>query len=92
MPRFKWHAHYFDGIDGDASCVRKTIIEADYGDEAEKIAQAQMGLCERVEVKRVATSAPARVIYAAKQAALKIPVLADIFALTGTMSKSRLMR
>jgi hypothetical protein len=43
MPRFKWHAHYFDGIDGKASCVRKTIIEADYGDEAEKIAKAQWG-------------------------------------------------
>jgi hypothetical protein len=83
------HAHYFDGIDGNASCVRKTIIEADYGDEAEKIAQAQMGLCERVEASRVATSAPARVIYAARQAVLKIPPLADIFALMGNMSKSR---
>jgi len=86
MPRFKWHAHYFDGIDGKA--VRKTIIEADYGDEAEKIAKAHMGLCDRVEVQRVATSAPARVIYAAKQAVQKIPPLADIFALTGTVNKS----
>ena len=51
-----------------------------------------MGLCERVEVKRVATSAPARVIYAAKQAVLKIPPLGDIFALSGNMSKSRLVR
>ena len=58
MPRFKWHAHYFDGTGSRA--VRKTIIEADYGDEAEKIAEAQMGLYDRVEVSRVATSAPAR--------------------------------
>jgi hypothetical protein len=86
MARFRWHAYYFDGIDGDASCVRKTIIEADYGDEAEKMAKVQMGLCERVEVKRVATSAPARVIYAAKLAVLKIPPLAEIFALSGIKS------
>jgi hypothetical protein len=84
MPRFKWHAHYFDGIEGKA--VRKTIIDADYGDEAEKMAKAQMGLCERVEVKRVATSAPARVIYAARQAVQYIPPLAEIFALSGTKS------
>ena len=82
MPRFKWHAHYFDGISSKA--VRKTIIEADCGDEAEKIAQAQMGLCDRVEVSRVATLAPARVIYAARQAGQKIPPLAEIFALPGT--------
>jgi len=68
------------------------IIEADYGDEAEKLAQAQMGLCERVEVSRVATSAPARVIYAARQAVLRTPPLAHIFALMGNMSKSRLVR
>jgi hypothetical protein len=89
MPRFKWHAHYFDGSDGQAAYVRRTIIEADYGDEAEKIAKAQMGLCDRVEVKRVATSGPARVIYAANQTVLKTPPLADIFALPGTMPESR---
>jgi hypothetical protein len=89
MPRFKWHAHYFDGIGGKA--VRKTIIEADYGDEAERIAEAQMGLCDRLEVTRVATSAPARVIYAAKQAVLKISPLADIFALTENVNKSQIV-
>jgi len=78
----------FRCIDGKAFCVRKTIIEADYGDEAEKIAKAQMGHCDRVEVKRVATSAPARVIYAAKQTVLKILTLANIFALSGTMTES----
>jgi hypothetical protein len=51
-----------------------------------------MGLCDRVEVKRVATSAPARVIYAAKQTVLKIPPLADIFALPGTMTESSTVR
>jgi hypothetical protein len=84
MPRFKWHAHYFDGTGSRA--VRKTIIEADYGDEAEKIAEAQMGLYDRVEVSRVATSAPARVIYAARQAAQKIPPLTGMFALAGAKS------
>jgi hypothetical protein len=86
MPRFKWHADYFAGIDSKAA--RKTIIEADHGDEAEKIALAQMGLFDRVEVSRVATLAPARVIYAAKQAVQNIPPLAEIFALPAAMPKS----
>jgi hypothetical protein len=45
-----------------------------------------MGLYDRVEVSRVATSAPARVIYAARQAAQKIPPLTGMFALAGAKS------
>jgi hypothetical protein len=86
MPRFKWHAHYFDGI-GEKAAL-KTIIEADNGDKAEKMAKAQMGLFDRVEVSRVATLAPARVIFAASQAVQKIPPLAEIFALPAALPKS----
>jgi hypothetical protein len=63
MARFKWHADYFDGPE-TAGCVRRTIIQADNAGEAEKMAEARLGLCKRVEVRRVATAAPVRVVYA----------------------------
>ena len=63
MARFKWHADYFDGPE-TAGCVRRTIIQADNACEAERMAEARMGLCKRVEVRRVATAAPVRVVYA----------------------------
>jgi hypothetical protein len=68
MTRFRWHADYFDGLQS-SRCVRRAIIPADNAGEAERIAEAQMGSCVRVEVRRVATAAPVRVIYAAQAAA-----------------------
>jgi hypothetical protein len=63
MARFKWHADYFDGC-GTTECVRRTIIQADNACEAEKMAEARLGLCKRVEVRRMATAAPVRIVYA----------------------------
>jgi hypothetical protein len=63
MARFKWHADYFDGP-ATTKCVRRTIIQADNACEAEKMAEARMELCKRVEVRRVATAAPVRIVYA----------------------------
>jgi len=71
MAKFRWHADYFDGLTS-AQCVRRAIIQADNAGAAEKIAKAQMGLCERVEVRRVATAAPVRVIYAREALGKKI--------------------
>jgi hypothetical protein len=68
MTEFSWNARYFDSVDGAAQCVRTTTIRADNADDADKIAKAQMGLCERVEVMRAATTGPSRVIYAFKEA------------------------
>ena len=65
MARFRWHADYFDGPEG-VHCVRRDIISADNAGEAEKIALTGMGSCTRVEVRRVATAAPVRVIHASK--------------------------
>jgi hypothetical protein len=63
MARFKWHADYFDGRE-TAACVRRTIIQADNAGEAEKMAEARLGLFKRVEVRRMATAAPVRIVYA----------------------------
>ena len=71
MARFRWHADYFDDL-ASTQCVRRAIIDADNACAAEKIATAQMGLCERVEVRRVATAAPVRVIYAREAPRTKI--------------------
>jgi len=64
MARFKWHADYFEHRDGSARAARSEMIAADNADEAETIARAGMGACARVEVRRVATAAPVRVVYA----------------------------
>jgi len=72
ITEFHWNARYFDSVDGAAQCVRTTTIRADNADDAEKIAKAQMGLCERVEVMRAATTGPSRVIYALKEAVRKV--------------------
>ena len=63
MARFRWHADYFDGPEG-GHCVRREIISADNAGEAEKLALAAMGACIRVEVRRVGTAAPVRVLSA----------------------------
>jgi hypothetical protein len=63
MARFRWHADYFDTLQS-GRCVRRAIIPADNAGEAGRIARAQMGSCVRVEVRRVATAAPVRVIFA----------------------------
>jgi hypothetical protein len=65
MSRFKWHAEYFDEI-GSVRCARKMTIEADNASEAERIAIVQMAQFARVEVRRMGTPAPGRVIYARK--------------------------
>ena len=61
MARFRWHADYFDALQA-GRCVRRSIIPADNAGEAEKVARAGMGACLRVEIRRVATAAPVRVI------------------------------
>ena len=61
MARFRWHADYFDALQA-GRCVRRSIIPADNAGEAEKMARAGMGACLRVEIRRVATAAPVRVI------------------------------
>jgi hypothetical protein len=87
MTEFRWNARYFDSIDAAAQCVRTTTIRADNADDAEKIAKAEMGLCERVEVMRAATTGPSRVIYALKQAVRKIrPAAKPPFGITPTGS------
>jgi hypothetical protein len=73
MARFRWHADYFDALHS-GRCVRRSIIPADNAGEAEKIARADMRSCLRVEVRRVATAAPIRVIRAS---APEIPMTAQ---------------
>ena len=63
MAKFKWHADYFDGTDSTRS-VRRALIDADNAGRAESIARAQLGRCSRVEVRRLGTAAPVRVIHA----------------------------
>lgn len=65
--RFVWHAEFFDGPSPQPA--RRTVIQADNADEAEKIARSQMGVSKRVEVTRAATTAPARTVYAREEAA-----------------------
>jgi hypothetical protein len=78
MARFKWHADYFEGR-GTAECVRRAIIEADNACEAEKMAEARMGLCKRVEIRRVATAAPVRIVYA-REALSSEPTAAEVIS------------
>jgi hypothetical protein len=65
VARFNWHAEYFDDLDF-TRCARRTTIEADNASEAERIATAEMGSFARVQVRRMGTPAPGRVIYARK--------------------------
>jgi hypothetical protein len=67
--RFVWHAEFFDGPFDSRQPARRTVIQADNADEAEKIARSQMGISKRVEVTRAATTAPARTVYAREEAA-----------------------
>jgi hypothetical protein len=83
MARFRWHADYFDGPEGD-HCVRREIISADNAGEAEKMAVAGMGSCARVEVRRVGTAAPVRVLCARKPEPAPVVVQpAGIFSFAG---------
>jgi hypothetical protein len=63
MARFNWLAEYFDDLDF-GRCARRTTIDADNASEAERIAMAEMGSSARVQVRRMGTPAPGRVIYA----------------------------
>jgi hypothetical protein len=85
MAKFKWHADYFAGLDKTASSVRKAMIQADNADDAERIARAQMGSCMRVEVRRAATAAPVRVIYANGASGGKTPPTPEILSLARKM-------
>jgi hypothetical protein len=71
MTKFNWHAEFFDGRD-KGSQVRRGMIQADNADDAAKIAKSQMGLCMRVEVRRAATAAPVRIVYAEEEAGVNI--------------------
>ena len=66
MARYRWHADYFDG-DKAVRSVRSTVIQADNADDAVKFARAEIGACQRVEVRRASTAAPVRVIYARQE-------------------------
>ena len=79
MARFNWHAEYFDDLDF-GRCVRRTTIAADNASEAERIATAAMGSFARVEVRRVGTPAPGRILYACKPA-LELP-RTEFFSMT----------
>jgi hypothetical protein len=85
MAKFKWHADYFAGLDKMVPSVRKAMIQADNADDAEKIARAQMGSCMRVEVRRAATAAPVRVIYAHGASGGKIAPAPEILSLARKM-------
>jgi hypothetical protein len=80
MARFKWHADYYDSVT-QGRCVRRTIIEADNACQAEKDASAHMDGCRRVEVRRVATAAPIRVIHAQVEPRAGLPSPAELVAL-----------
>jgi hypothetical protein len=83
MAKFKWHADYFD--DGTSGrCVRRAIIEADNACHAEKSAKAQMGLCKRVEVRRMATVSPIRIAYAHEEPRKKMLSPAESISFRGT--------
>jgi hypothetical protein len=84
MARFKWHADYFDGR-ATAECVRRTIIQADNACEAEKIAQARLGLCKRVEVRRVATAAPVRIVYAHEAPSSRLTAATEVISFKGNI-------
>jgi hypothetical protein len=73
MARFRWHADYFDGPEG-GHCVRREIISADNAGEAERLALAALGACVRVEVRRVGTAAPVRVLFARSPGAAPVVV------------------
>ena len=81
MTTFNWHADYFDDRAEGMRSVRRAVIKADNADDAAKIAKGQMGLCKRVEVRRAATAAPVRTIYAREGAGVKILSPADILSL-----------
>jgi hypothetical protein len=81
MARYKWHADYFDHPTS-LRCVRRATVEADNAGEAEKIAKAGMGFCKRLEVRRVATTAPVRIVYARDEPRTKSLSAAEIIALT----------
>jgi hypothetical protein len=80
MTTFNWHADYFDSAEGVRS-VRSAVIKADNADDAGKIARGQMGLSKRVEVRRAATAAPVRAIYAHEGISTEILSSAEIRSL-----------
>jgi hypothetical protein len=81
VTKFNWHAEYFDDLTEGSRSIRRAIIKADNADEAEKIAKDQMGECLRVEVRRAATTAPVRTIYARAKAGVKILSPTDLLSL-----------
>ena len=92
VAKFRWHAEYFDDLNTAARAVRRTTVEADNAADAEKIARAQMGLCQRVEIKRAATVAPPRVIYAREVTVRKIQSLAETLTTTRSATISPIIR
>jgi len=84
MARFKWHADYFDGCE-TPECVRRTIIQADNACEAEKMAEARLGLCKRVEIRRVATAAPVRIVYARETPRNGLTTAAEAISFNGNI-------
>lgn len=86
MARFRWHADYFERRDGLGRAVRNEIIQADNADEAAKIARSEMGSCARVDVRRLATAAPVRVIYACDERVARPSRPADPLPLANILS------
>jgi hypothetical protein len=85
MARYRWHADYFDG-DKAVRSIRSAVIQADNADDAAKIARAEMGACRRVEVRRAATTAPVRVIYAREESVAEVLSPAGILSWASAMS------
>lgn len=88
MSRFKWCAEYFSTL-AARQCVRREIIEADNAYMAQKMAKARLGTCKRVGVRRVATAAPVRIVYADTQRSAKAPMATIIAALTRAVGAPR---
>jgi hypothetical protein len=61
VARYKWHAEFFEGCSG-VRAAKSAIIEADNADEAEKLARVAIGSFRRIEIRRMGTAQPARVI------------------------------
>jgi hypothetical protein len=66
VARYKWHADYFD-FPTTTRASASRILQADNANHAERIAMTAIGAFARVEVRRMGTAAPIRIIYASEK-------------------------
>jgi hypothetical protein len=60
--RFKWRADFYEASSG-ARATKSTTIEANNADAVERLAKAAAGTFGRVEISRIGTAGPVRVVF-----------------------------